>query len=437
MVGSEYYELSTPEECLEYFKHIDEIELDTETTGLCCHLDSLLCMQLGTPDRQYVIDTSVVPMVFFKELLEDPSKLFLLQNAKFDIKFCIKHDISISNVYDTMLMECLLTAGDKNRSVSLLTMCKNYLDVDLDKTIRANIQIEGLTDRVIVYSAEDVKYLSKIKELQWKKIKEWELEEVANLENSVVKVFAEMEYHGVLINQDVWLDVADTTEAGVKTLCEELDAIVEAEPKLAKYVPDSVQGNLFGFEERKLKINWKSSAQKLAILRDAGVDVNSTADPVLQKVKTKHELVPKFIDLSKQAKLVSSFGRDFLKHVNKKTGRVHPTYWQILHTGRISVKEPNVNQIPSKGDLAPLIRSAFIPRPGYKIVGGDYSGMELRIIAEFSKDPLWVKAFAEAGDLHSILCAQTFNIPIEDVKKPFPEKPTVTYRDVQKTINFG
>lgn len=437
MVGSEHYKLATVQECLEYFKDIEEPELDTETTGLCCHVDNLLCIQIGTPDRQYVIDTAVINVQVFKPLLEDPTKTFLLQNAKFDIKFFMKHGIHISNVYDTMLVECLLTAGDENRSVGLATQCKNYLGVDLDKTIRANIQIEGLTDRVIVYSAEDVRYLTPIKAIQMEKVKELQLEEVVKLENEVVKVFADMEFHGVLVDQKVWLDVADTTEKGVESLTAELDRIVETDPNLAKYVPDVVQGNLFGFEERKLNINWGSNKQKLSILQDAGVKLDSVGDPVLQKLKSAHPLVPVLIDLSKQAKLVSSFGRDFLKHVNKKTGRIHPNYWQILHTGRISVKEPNVNQIPSKGELATKIRSAFIPRKGYKIVGGDYSGMELRIIAEFSKDPLWVKAFAEGGDLHSILCAATFGIPIEDVKKPFPEKPTVKYRDVQKTINFG
>lgn len=97
----------------------------------------------------------------------------------------------------------------------------------------------------------------------------------------------------------------------------------------------------------------------------------------------------------------------------------------------------NVNQIPSKGELGSIIRSAFEAPKGYKIVGGDYSGYELRIIAELSQDPVWVNAFKEGKDLHSVLCSMTFDIPIEDVKKPFPYKPDITYRDVQKTLNFG
>ena len=107
-------------------------------------------------------------------------------------------------------------------------------------------------------------------------------------------------------------------------------------------------------------------------------------------------------------------------------------------TGRISMASPNLAQIPSKGELGKTIRSCFIPRSkDYVIVGGDYSGMELRIIAEFSQDPLWIKTFQEGGDLHSILCCETFGIELSKVKTPFYANPDITYRDVQKTIDFG
>lgn len=97
----------------------------------------------------------------------------------------------------------------------------------------------------------------------------------------------------------------------------------------------------------------------------------------------------------------------------------------------------NLNQIPRKGVLGKEIRACFMPRKGYKIVGGDYQSFELAIIAELSNDPLWINTLLEGGNLHSVLCAATFNIPIEDVEKPFPYSPDSTYRDVQKTINFG
>jgi len=98
----------------------------------------------------------------------------------------------------------------------------------------------------------------------------------------------------------------------------------------------------------------------------------------------------------------------------------------------------NLNQIPRKGKLGTIIRSCFIPRDdNYVIVGGDYSNMELRIIAELSEEPLWINTFKEGKDLHSILCSETFDIDISRVNEPYPHNPSITYRYLQKTIDFG
>ena len=269
------------------------------------------------------------------------------------------------------------------------------------------------------------------------KLKELDLLNTLELENKVTKVFAKMEFDGVRLNTSKWLEIANKT-GKLELECEsDLDKIVLNEPKLNKFVPKYVQGNLFGFEERQLNINWSSSKQKLDIIRTLGFETETTGDRFLQVNKKKHLLINKLIDYNKYSKLSSSFGKDFLKFVNPETNRIHPDIWQILQTGRISVSDPNLNQIPSKGELGKEIRSCFIPQPGYKIVGGDYSGMELRIIAEFSQDPLWVNSFVNGEDLHSVLCSATFDIDIKDVKTSFPKKPDITYRDIQKTINFG
>jgi DNA polymerase-1 len=127
---------------------------------------------------------------------------------------------------------------------------------------------------------------------------------------------------------------------------------------------------------------------------------------------------------------------DYLKFINPITHRIHSDIWQILSSGRISMSNPNQQQIPSHSELGQIIKSCFIAKEGYKFVSADYSGMELRIIAEYSQDPLWVNSFVLGLDLHSVLCAETFNISIDRVKDPFPGKPDISYRYLQKTINF-
>lgn len=426
---------ATVDQCLKYCWGLDSVQVDTETEGFDIHNCDLICLQLGDYDNQYVIDTSTISIQCFKELLE--TKLLLLQNAKFDLRFLYKYNIWPTKIYDTFLVECVLTTGIENRELALDKLVHKYCKAVLNKDIRGLIHKERLSNRVIVYSAEDVKYLHAIRNEQLKQVEELELQNVVDLENQAVLVFAKMEFDGVLLDQEKWLKIATNVELELEKLTDELDNIVLNEPLLAKYVPEYVQGNLFGFETRDLKINWSSNAQKLQLLKDLGISLDSVDERSLQKNKKRHDIIPKLLDYSKQAKLATSFGRDFLKFVNKATGRIHPDIWQILRTGRISVKDPNLNQIPSKGTLGKEIRSCFIAKRNHLIVGGDFSGMELRLIAEFSQDQMWLDAFNNGEDLHSVLCSKTFDIPITDVKKETPFKKNVTYRDVQKTINFG
>jgi len=101
------------------------------------------------------------------------------------------------------------------------------------------------------------------------------------------------------------------------------------------------------------------------------------------------------------------------------------------------MNKPNLLQIPSKGDLGKTIRSCFIPKEGYKIVGGDYSSFELAVIAELSQDPLWINTLNAGKNLHTVLCMETFDIPKDKVNDPFPYNKDMSYRAVQKTIDFG
>jgi len=433
---SDTYTIISKEEAYNKIAECGVIELDTETTGLDPHTCQIITQQFGTENDQFVIDNKTIDLMYFKPILES-NKLFILQNAKFDLRFFLKLGINIKNVYDTFLVECILTTGLEDRKLGLDALAMKYCGAVLDKSIRGGIHREGLTTRVVKYCADDVTYLKQIMDKQMEQVKKYNLENVVRLENQVTRVFAKMEYTGISINKIKWLEIAEITGKGTLEIEGKLDSILKAEPKLSKYIPKYVQTSLFEYETRELGINWGSPLQKLNILKDLGFQTDSTGDRFLQTNKDKHPLVKELINYNRYSKLESAFGKEFLKFVNKNTGRIHYNVWQILSTGRISVSEPNLNQIPSKGELGKQIRNCFIPQQGYKIVGGDYSGMELRIIAEFSKDPLWVNAFNDGQDLHSVLCAATFDIPITDVKQETPFKKGVSYRDIQKTINFG
>ena len=414
------------------------IGFDTETTGFSAIKDKLLCYQFGNSDTQFVVESGSFPIELFSLYFEDPNKLFILQNFKFDGRFLLKHNIDIwkMNVFDTFLAECVLTTGLDTRGLGLDDIVWKYCNVKLDKTIRGEIVRIGLSSKVIKYAADDVVYLEEVMNKQIELLQQHSLMNVMKLENDVVKVFTLMEYHGVKLDVPKWNEVIVTVNAESLALEDNLNDIVLTDNKFTEFRPRFTQLSMFDYVQAKTEINWASNQQKLAVCKKIEPLMESVGDRELQRIKAKHPLVKTLISYNKYKKLQSSFGKKFLDFVDVDN-RIRASIWQILSTGRISVSEPNLNQIPSKGDLAKVIRSCFIPEAGYKIVGGDFSGMELRIIAEFSKDDVWLNAFKEGKDLHSVLCAMTFDIPIEDVKKETPFKKGVTYRDVQKTINFG
>lgn len=441
------FTISTISELLDYFENKELISLDSETEGYDPHTCNIISLQLGDPNVQFVIDYTTLSeneIQKIKSLLES-DKTIIMHNAQFDLRFLLKQNIDVKNIYDTFLAELVLYTGyDYSDSsskyyigTSLYNVVKRYCEKELDKSIRGKIHYLRLNESVIKYAAEDVKYLEEVRAKQLKLIKEKDLENTLELENQVVRVFAKMSFDGIKLDTNKWESVYKITETNVKNLTKELDNIVLSEPKLKKFIPEGFQQNLFGFEERKLNINWKSPIQKLEILNELGINIDSVGTPILSRLVNKHTIIPKLLEYSKQVKLADAFGKKFLDFVNNRTKRLHISVWQILSTGRISVSNPNLNQIPRKGNLGPIIRSAFVASDGYKIVGGDYSSFELAIIAEFSKDPIWVNTLLKDKNLHSELCANTFNMPIKDINNPFPYNKEITYRDVQKTIDFG
>ena len=442
-ITNDNFENSTIDEMLSYLKSISEIGLDTETTGFFNHNNKVICLQLGDKEIQYVIsEESLIELSKNNRFIAlSKTKLFLGHNLKFDYKFMLMYGIDIINMYDTQLAEMILTTGyeHKEGDLTLKNVCKKYTGVDLDKTIRGNIHKEGLSDRVIIYAAEDVEHLNNIRLAQLQQLEELDLLPVLYLENTSLRVYAKMEYYGIKLDKSNWINTSKAIRESTKTIENELDTILlnscNTHYLKTKYVNNQL--TLFDIDSRKVNINWASPAQKLAVLNDLGVKLEDTGMPTLIENSHKHPIISKLIEFSKHNKLVTSFGMDFLKFINPVTNRVHTNVWQIINSGRISMKDPNLLAIPAHGELASAIKQSFISEEGYTLIDSDFSAMELRVIAELSKDPLWMETFNSGGDLHSILCCKTFSIELEDVKNPFPYKPEVSYRFVQKTINFG
>ena len=364
------------EEVINYCKELSVLSIDTETQGFDPHTKNLLLLQIGNREKQFVIDCSKISPLHFKEVIE--SKLCIAHNMKFDWRFLYHNGIDIKNIYDTFLAECILTTGYErgDGELGLADLTEKYLGFKLDKSIRGEIHKQGLSTEVIEYAAKDIAYLEDIMNIQLEKITEFNLHTILNLENEVCRVFAKMEYDGISFNSNKLKEVIVELSEINKSLEKSLDEIIVEEShtnkKLIKYT--QIQQDLFTQDIRKTIINWKSPKQKTDILNKLNIAVNSVDDKTLQKLKNTHKIVPLYIELSKYSKLESSFGTALLKFINPVTKRIHSNVWQILSTGRISMSEPNCQQIPAHSNLGQTIKSCFVASDGYKIVSADFSG---------------------------------------------------------------
>jgi DNA polymerase I-like protein with 3'-5' exonuclease and polymerase domains len=423
---------STVEECLDYFKDIEEIGIDTETEGKDPHNKKILSLQLGTFNRQYFIDTRYVNILQFKQLLE--TKKVIIHNAKFDYKFLKKAGIVVENIYDTMLAECVLYCGYEKYGYGLAALCKRYLNIDLDKSTRGEFSKikDGLefTYKQIEYACKDVEYLFRIKELQQIRAQKFNLNYCIELENNVVKALADIELNGMYLNAAKWKENTTNFKLELDGIEKQLDAIIESDSKLVKFVPKGIQGNLFGFEERKLNINYSSPTQIQKICKTLGFNIDSTNDRELQKLTNKHRFFSVLQEYRERAKIVSTYGEGFLDYINKTTGRVHTSFWQVLSTGRVSSgskddNAPNLQNIPASNTF----RNCFEARPGFLWVSIDFSGQELNLMADGSNEEGFIDVLNRGEDLHCYAGSMMFKKTITKADKELRTKA--------KTINFG
>jgi len=419
---------ATVKECLDYFKDHEWIGVDTETEGFDPHVKKILTLQLGDSDNQWVIDCRTIKIQIFKELLE--SKKLILHNSKFDYKFLKTHGIYIENIYDTFLAELIIYCGYVGFGFGLANLTERYCGIKLSKEERGSFfklnSNTVLNLSQIMYASKDVKYLHSIKDQQMAKIKKYDLEYCLNLECQAIKALADIELNGMTLDSNRWLKNSENYEAEAEEFYVILDNVVKKDPILSRiYRPKFLQTNLFGFKERELDINYSSPKQIKDLLSHLGITIESTDERNLKKVVHRHSIIPILLELRKLEKVISTYGKDFLKNVNKNTHKIHTNFWPILVTGRVSSSEPNLQNIPKTNQF----RNCFIAQEGYKIVSCDYSAQELRLMAEGSNEQGFIDVMNRGDDLHCFVGSMMFQKTITKEDKDL--------RNKAKTINFG
>lgn len=472
LFDNEAYKIIGVDESLSLLKPLKIVGLDTETSGLDCHKDNLLSLQLGCYDFQVVIDCLTIDIGLYKEYLES-DRLFIGWNLKFDLKWLFTKEIIIQKVWDGFLMEKLLWNGypivlspeewyrikekrytfvpkdpkkkgskDSYRIFNNLKWAgENYLGIELDKSIRGQIIWRGLVGDVIVYAANDVKYLEQIREKQIELLKQKDLMRATEYENRFVIPLAYFEYCGVKIDREKWVQKMSKDQARLDSIKKELNEwLIKNEPN-SKYIKIDRQGDLFlGFNtEPQVTLNWNSTVQVIPLFKKYGVDTSkldkengddkdSIDAKILGPQKDKCSLIPIYLKYKEAVKVTSTYGENILKQIDEH-GRLYTNFNQCgADTFRLSsggkdgqIKYINLQNLPADEDT----RACFVSEEGNKFISIDFSGEESVLMASIANDKAMINELMHGEkDLHTLTAKLIFpyipkDMPAKEVKKKF------------------
>lgn len=432
-----------------------DIGCDLETEGFNAFQKRTITLQIGNFDVQYVIDMRSLPkstLEILRRFFREDDKVFLFHNAKFDLRFLMVLGIYPNKVYDSFLVESILYQGIywAKHPKGLADIAWKYLNIRLDKTVRGRIHWAGLDTEVIIYAADDVKYLPGIKESQNIKVVEEQLQRVVQLENEFVKVLAYIEMSGILLDTDAWKKRLQDDRNSLQEKILQLDNTVLRDPQFYKYVDNQL--DLFS-SEGKSNINWSSPTQCVNFFRDLGCELNvkdkktgkykdSVDAKVLIPQKHIHPIIETYLEYKVLDKLIGTYGENWLKSIEPKTGRIHTQFKQLLDTARLSsggknrkTREEYINflNIPQDNRL----RNCIIPKKGYVYIDCDYTGQESIVLANRSQEPSLIEFYNEdGGDLHSFVASKIYPecaaVPLDEIKVKFKEQ-----RQKAKAANFA
>ena len=259
LFNSDKYKYLSVEESLQLLNSCKILQYDSETSGLDCHLGKILCIQFGNKEQdfQIVIDTTTINISLYKDILE--TKYLIGHNLKFDLQWLYNYSIIPRKVYDTMIVEQLLYLGYPSEviSYSLASVAKRRLNIDIDKSIRGQIIWRGLDEDVIMYSANDVKFLEDIMMSQIQSCKEKNCIIGAKLECDFVPAISYLEWCGIKLDENKWKEKMIMDKANLDKSLQDLNNYALNHPKLKKWVKQDLQGDLFEGSIRKIFNTYK------------------------------------------------------------------------------------------------------------------------------------------------------------------------------------
>jgi len=430
-IGKQDYELVDTQEKLEKMLKVllssDEISIDTETTSLNIIDAELVGIGLADkPGKAYYIPAGLASEEL-KKLLANHRIKKIGHNIKYDSEILqspINGHATLEPIYfDTMIASYLLDAGTRQHNLDALAFNELGYQMqpitDLIGSGKKQITMDQVpVEKVSWYCCEDVDMTLRLKELFEPKLKEEGLEKVFyDIEMPLIPVLAAMETTGIKVDAKFLNKLSGEAEIDLKELESNIYKLTGQEFNIDS--PKQLKEVLF--EKLKLEPIFNKKTK-------TGL---STAAGELEKMLGQHPVIPKILQYRELAKLQNTYLQALPELVNKKTGRIHTNYQQtIAATGRLSSTDPNLQNIPIKGEgMGSQIRQAFVAEKGYKLLSIDYSQIELRIVAHLAKDKKMLEIFKKGEDIHTNTAMEIFGVESSGVTKAM--------RRDAKTINFG
>lgn len=363
-------------------------------------------------DRGMVLDK-------LRPFLESPQKFKHGHNIKYDMLVLRNAGLIMNGIdTDTMVASYLLNPEGMIRHNMNDTALRHldYRCIPFSELVPkgstfADVDIQRATR----YAAEDADITMRLSETLTPMLKSSDLYDLfQSLEMPLVPVLADMEYHGISVDTEA----LEKTGHDLARKALSLEELIYAEAGVKFNVNSPKQLGEILFEKMGIKPLKKTKSGP------------STNHQVLTDLSPEHKIAGYVLDYRTLTKLKNTYVDSLIRLKNPKTGRVHTSFNQtVTATGRLSSSEPNMQNIPSRQDVGRLIRRAFISEDNYSLLSADYSQIELRLMAHYSKDSTLTKAFQEGTDVHAQTAAGIFDVPLDEVSREL--------RNTAKTINFG
>ena len=414
----------------DFFRTKEFLVLDTETTSTSAIDAELVGLSFAVEEHKafYVPipanrEEALRIVNIFKPLYEDPTILKVGQNLKYDLEVLRNYDIRLDGpMWDTMIAHYLIQPELRHNMDYMAEVYLHYQTIHIDELIgpkgKNQRSMRDLSPTLVYeYACEDADITLQLKNKLEPELKKYDCEDLFyQIEMPLMPVLAEMEMNGVCLDTQSLAETSKQFTARMNEIEQRIYELAGEQFNIAS--PKQVGEILFD----KLKIIEKAKKTK------TGQYV--TSEEVLQQLKNKHEIVADILEHRGLKKLIGTYIDALPKLINPRTGHIHTSFNQtITATGRLSSSDPNLQNIPIRGEDGKEIRKAFIPEPGCLFFSADYSQIELRVMAHLSQDPNMIEVFREGKDLHAATAANIYKKPIEEV--------TRDERTKSKRANFG